>query len=143
MEMMMLTYAALAAPDTVVITNAVVTNSPVVIGPTAPIPVEIVNWLNLLITGLTPVVTLGLKKLVPRIPRVVLPLAAPIIGIGLDFVLRLASVETGGWLSAMIYGSLGTWLYQAQKEVRLVATEKELVPITPPALNVKGKDSPK
>lgn len=116
---------------------------PVVDTSATAIPTEIVNWLNLLITGLTPVVTLGLKKLIPRIPRVVLPLAAPIIGIGLDYVLRLASVETGGWLSAMIYGSLGTWLYQAQKEVRLVATEGELVPITPPALNVKGKDSPK
>lgn len=110
--------------------------------PPATLPVEVVNWLNLLITGLTPVVTLGIKKLIPKVPRVVLPLAAPLIGIALDYVLRLASVETGGPWMAMVFGSLGTWLYQAQKEVRLVASEKALVPITPPALNVKGKDTP-
>lgn len=127
--LMLVTFAAdLPPPDAV---------------PATTIPTEIVNWLNLLITGLTPVVTLGLKKLVPRIPRIVLPLAAPVIGIGLDYVLRLASVETGGPWMAMVFGALGTWLYQGQKEVRLVITEKELVPITPPAYNVKGKDTPK
>lgn len=96
---------------------------PAPVPPTDDPPGEALNWLNLLISGLTPMVVLGIRKLVPKIPKLVLPLAAPIIGMCLDWVLRLASVETGGWMTGLVYGAVGNWLYEAQKEVRLAGID--------------------
>lgn len=79
------------------------------------------NLLNLLITGLTPIVILGIKKIVPDIPKWLLPLSAPVIGIGIDFVLRKAGLETGGAVSGALYGAAGTWLREFQDQVRQAA----------------------
>lgn len=94
-------------------------------------PPEALNWLNLIISGLTPMVVLGIRKLVPKIPKLVLPLAVPLIGMGIDWVLRMASVETGGPIWGLVYGAVGTWFYEAQKGVRVAIAEKELAPAGP------------
>lgn len=94
-------------------------------------PAEALNWLNLIISGLTPMVVLGIRKLVPKIPKLVLPLAVPLIGMGIDWVLRMASVETSGPIWGLVYGAVGTWFYEAQKGVRVAIAEKELAPAGP------------
>lgn len=86
--------------------------------PAVPPPTDAINLLNLIITGLTPVVIFGVKKVVPTIPTVLLPVAAPVVGIGVDFALRKAGIETGGAVAGAVWGALGVWLRELQDQVR-------------------------
>lgn len=95
-----------------------------------PVPTEepgggAMSLLNLIITGLTPIVIFGIKKIVPKIPTVLLPVAAPVIGIILDFVLRKAGVDTGGTFAGAVWGALGLWLRELQDQ-----TKKAILPKT-------------
>lgn len=84
----------------------------------APTPEGAVNWFNLIITGLTPIVILGLKKIVPQIPGWLLPIAAPVVGLGLGWALQKAGAPTDGGLPAIVWGGLGVWLRELQDQLR-------------------------
>ena len=76
------------------------------------------NLLNLLITGLTPIIIYGVKAVVPKIPKFLLPVAAPLVGIAVDFVLRKVGLETSGSFQAALWGAAGVWLREVQDQAK-------------------------
>lgn len=71
----------------------------------------------LLITAVVPLaIALG-RKLIPVLPKWLLPILAPLLGVALSFVLDAATgIETGAVLAA-VYGGLGTWLREMIKQI--------------------------
>ena len=68
------------------------------------------DWLNLVIAGLTPIVIAGIKKFVPKLPLWLLPFAAPLVGLALDQLSKFAFDHPGNWLAGPIAGATGLWL---------------------------------
>jgi hypothetical protein len=79
--------------------------------------------LNLLLMALTPLVLACLKLLVPRVPKLFLPLLAPVVGVGLDYVMGLAGATTNGTLAAAVYSASGVWLREVYDQVKKAGTD--------------------
>ncbi len=75
-----------------------------------------------IITFLTPVIVpivlLGVKKAMPHLGSWVIPLLAPLLGVGLDFVNTLATSHQSNILLAATLGLAGVGLREAKEAVR-------------------------
>ena len=80
---------------------------------------------QLTIVALTPVVVAILKKLVPKIPKAWLPMAAPLIGAGVDIAGHYAGVWEGNTLVGALLGMAGTGLREMADQ-----TKKSIKPAT-------------
>ena len=82
----------------------------------------------LLITALVPVLIGGTKKFLPglmgKIPTFLIPIAAPLLGIGLDYLGSFATGTSAGTLKAAIYGGLGVWLREVVDQFKTAAVGK-------------------
>jgi hypothetical protein len=97
-------------------------------------PADPMNWLNLIVVGVTPVVIALIKWGVPKVPGWTLPIAAPFVGIAVDFVLKKAGVATdGGVIQTALLGAAGVWLRELQDQVR-----QRVTPETPPTTTTTG-----
>jgi len=74
-----------------------------------------------LITIIVPLTIAFIKQIIPLIPKWLLPILAPILGVVLSLLLD-ASGNTGIILGA-VYGGLGTWLREFIKQLQQAATQ--------------------
>lgn len=77
-----------------------------------------VTWASLMIPAATPLLIAAVKALVPRIPPVLLPIAAPVIGAALQIVLNYAGMTDSGTLTGIILGAAGVGLREAVDQVK-------------------------
>jgi hypothetical protein len=77
-----------------------------------------VDWAQLLIPLLTPILIAGAKLLAPKIPSTLLPIIAPILGAGLDILLHYAGMGTGGPILGAILGSAGVGVREIVDQLR-------------------------
>lgn len=84
---------------------------------TTPPDANVSVWLAL-IPAFVPVVLALLKTLVPKIPKVWLPVLAPVLGAGAEVALHFAGVSTGGVLVGALLGAAGLWLRELADQVR-------------------------
>lgn len=75
------------------------------------------TWQQALIPVLTPLIIAGVKMLLPRIPKMWLPLAAPVVGLLIDLVSHFALQTELSPMAALALGAAGVGLREAQKQV--------------------------
>jgi len=76
-------------------------------------PVTTTIWATLvpaLVTVLVPLVIALTKTLLPKIPKWMLPILAPLLGVGLSLIGDAAAGQSVGVIMGAVYGGLGTWL---------------------------------
>ncbi len=95
--------------------GAVPGDSPV--APEAPVTTAM-GWAALLIPITTPILIAAFKQLIPKIPRVALPVAAPLIGAALQIVLNYAGMTDADTLTGMVLGAAGVALREAVDQVK-------------------------
>ncbi len=83
-----------------------------------------------LVPILTPIIITVLKWAVPKIPAVAIPLAAPLLGMAIDWLSTLATHGTANPLLAAIAGAAGTGVYEAQKQLRQQVSKTQDTPPT-------------
>jgi hypothetical protein len=95
------------------VTNAVPpTDGPVVTNP------AMVNLWNGLIVLVVPLVVLGIKKVLPMLPKLTWPIAATLLGVGADWLLSVAgAIPTSSWEVGALCGAAGIGLREATKQV--------------------------
>jgi hypothetical protein len=84
-------------------------------------------WQLAIIPVLTPLIIAGVKLLMPKIPTVVLPFLAPVLGAAIDLIAHFATgANLNVWLSAGL-GLAGVGLRE------IVDQSKQSISSTPPA----------
>lgn len=81
-------------------------------------------WIAL-IPLVVPVLLAVLRVLAPKIPKVLLPILAPLLGAGADIALHYAGVSTMGVVWGAVLGSAGVGLRELADQIR-----KQLVALT-------------
>lgn len=96
------------------------------------------TW-TLLITVFTPSLIAGLKLLLPRIPKVCLPLLAPVLGVVIDIVAQhTTGNDLGNAGTAAVFGALGVFLREVYDQVaKWLAGQAKVMPVAA-ALAVAG-----
>lgn len=74
-----------------------------------------------IITAVVPVLILVTKTLIPKIPKFLLPILAPILGAGMDIALHFAGASTAGVIMGAVMGGLGTWLRETVDQLKKAA----------------------
>jgi hypothetical protein len=69
----------------------------------------------------TPLVIAAVKKLIPKIPSVWLPLAAPLVGVLVTVATNYAGAPEVPVLAGAIAGGLGVWLREAADQLKKAA----------------------
>ncbi|MHC1762907.1 MAG: hypothetical protein AB9869_01185 [Verrucomicrobiia bacterium] len=87
------------------------------VAPEAPTATAM-GWAALLIPLTTPILIAAFKQLIPKIPRVALPVAAPLIGAALQIVLNYAGMTDADTLTGMVLGAAGVALREAVDQVK-------------------------
>jgi len=86
---------------------------------TPPAAGQLSLW-QMAIVVLVPAIIAGVKLLLPRLPRWVLPLLAPLIGVALDQLGRMTlGTDSNGWL-AMVLGGAGTGLREIGDQLKKI-----------------------
>lgn len=115
-----ITFGAVLFP--IVVTLTAQTNGVPVGGAPPASPLE---WANLIITVLTPLVIAGLKWGIPKIPKALLPFIAPVVGVILDQVLAFTTAHQSNLVIGAIAGALGVWLREATVQAKAVIGDKQ------------------
>ena len=105
---------------------------------------------NALITVLTPLVIVGIRKLAPKIPLIkipgtkitlgqtdipkyILPGLAPFIGLGVAYGLEAVGLSFNAGVGAAVYGGLGVWLREMVDQAKKAFGTDSTTPTPPPA----------
>lgn len=104
------------------------TNTP----PDAPgdLPKTLSQYWDLAIAAVTPLLVTGISKVVPKLPKWVLPTVTPVIGIGLGLLINWLASANLGWVDMAKAGALAVFV----REVINQAITKRLAtpdPATP------------
>lgn len=100
--------------------------------PGAAPPANALEWTNLIITVLTPLVIAAIKLVVPRIPKVALPFIAPVVGVLLDQLAGAMTAYEANLVLGAVAGGLGVWLREITNQTKKVAVTKQLEPAGKP-----------
>lgn len=105
------------------------TNLPPVTDPAtpAPLPTTLLNYWELAIAGITPLIVSGIWWLAPKIPSVVIPLTTPFVGIGLGLLMNWLGKANLSWVDMGTAGALAVFVRETVNQ----AITKRLQ--TPPA----------
>jgi hypothetical protein len=96
--------------------------------PAAPaIPASLAEYWTLAISGLSPVIVWAVSKL--NVPRNLLPLLSPVVGIGLGLLLNWLGATHLGWVDMAKAGALAVFIREA---INQNVTQKLQAP-TPPS----------
>lgn len=87
--------------------------------------------LTLLITVLTPSLIAGLKILLPKLPKVLLPLLCPLLGVLIDLVAQQTTgTDLGNTGTAALFGALGLFLREVYDQVaKWLTGQAKVIPI--------------
>jgi MFS superfamily sulfate permease-like transporter len=94
---------------------------------TAPLPQTVSQYWDLIIAAVTPLIVTGVWKLVPKIPKWVLPVSTPVIGILLGLAMNKLASANLGWVDMAKAGALAVFV----REVINQAVTQQLQPPTP------------
>lgn len=92
------------------------TNDPPV--PIDGVPADLLGWVNMVIVALTPIIIAGLKWLAPKLPKIVLPFAAPIAGLLLEWLSTFVTGHDAQPVVGLIAGAIGLWLREGVDQVK-------------------------
>lgn len=84
----------------------------------APADVPKIDWSTLLIPVITPVLIALVKVFAPKIPKVALPILAPVLGAALDIILHYAGAGSGGPLLGALLGAAGVCVREVLDQVK-------------------------
>lgn len=93
----------------------------------APLPQTVSQYWDLVIAAVTPLIVTGVWKAVPKIPKWVLPVSTPVIGILLGLAMNSLAKANLGWVDMAKAGALAVFI----REVVNQAITKQLMPPTP------------
>lgn len=93
------------------------------IASTPSLPQTTSQYWDLIIAGVTPVIVTGIYMLVPRVPKFVLPLITPVVGVGLGLLLNWLTKINLGWVDMAKAGALAVFV----REVVNQAVTKRLL----------------
>jgi len=119
----------LVLPVTAQVTNAL-TNAPTA-GATSR-PSMVVDFWDIGIGIVAPILIWGLAKIAPKIPKPLLPTLAPLVGVGLGFLINWLAGQNMGWFEAAKAGSMAVFFREI---VNQWATKRMAEPdlVVPPA----------
>lgn len=118
-KIVMVAVALIAFAGTVV---AQVTNGVPEGGVVAPLPQSMGEFWTLGIAALTPLIVGGIYKLMPKLPKLVLPISTPLIGILLGLAVNAMGKAELGWIDMAQAGALAVFI----REVWTNAVTKQL-----------------
>jgi hypothetical protein len=102
--------------------------------PTLPadLPKTVGQYWDLGIAILTPLIVTGVYKLVPKVPKWVLPAITPLIGIGLGLLVNWLTTANLGWVDMAKAGALAVFIREV---INQAITKQMTTPVapTPPA----------
>ena len=91
-----------------VLTAVVTTNAVTAIGP-VPLPTTALDYWDLAIGALSPIVVWALSLIVPKIPRAFLPALTPVVGIGLGLLVNWLASQNMSWFEAAKAGAMAVF----------------------------------
>jgi hypothetical protein len=77
-----------------------------------------IDWPQLLIPLITPILIMVAKVVAPKLPKTLLPILAPILGAGLDILMHFAGLGSGGPLLGAILGAAGVGVREILDQLR-------------------------
>lgn len=106
------------------------TNVPAPGDPSAvtPLPQNKADFWLLGIAGVTPLIVAGIRKLVPKIPPLLLPVSTPFIGMALGAGMNWLAHKNYGWLDLAQVGALAVFVRETVNQ-----GVKHFNPPAPPA----------
>lgn len=113
----------------------VVTNVPPV-GGLEPLPKSMAEFWTLGIAAVTPLIVAGIYKLIPKVPKLLLPVATPFIGIGLGLLVNWLGAKNYGWIDMAQAGALAVFVREVFNQAAKLAVVQSMTGIgspTPPA----------
>jgi len=102
------------------------------------------QYLDLIIAGVTPVIVTGIYMLVPRVPKFVLPLITPVVGVGLGLLLNWLTKINLGWVDMAKAGALAVFVREVVNQAvtkRLISPPEASGGATPVA-SIAAKEQP-
>lgn len=115
------------------VTNMISTNAVPALGP-VPLPTTDLDYWDLGIGALSPIVVWALSLIVPKIPRAFLPALTPIVGIGLGLLVNWLASQNMSWFEAAKAGALAVFFREMTNQwvtKRLMETQPA-EPTVPP-----------
>jgi len=114
-------------------TTGIQTNVPVHV---LPVPQQaqdqLSQYLVMIIPLVVPILIGQLKKFIPTVPSVYLPILAPILGALADLALQSAGVHTSGMVSGALLGSAGVGLRELANQIGKSMPKQPPAPVVPP-----------
>jgi hypothetical protein len=95
----------------------------------APAPAPL-TWVQAVIAIITPVIIAGVKLLVPRIPRLWLPILAPLVGLLVDVAAHFAAGTALNPTLALALGAAGVGLREAVDQLKQAAAGTSGTPVS-------------
>ena len=82
-----------------------------IVSPVIPAPADMGVFWNALITAIVPIIVAGLKKLMPDIPKLLIPILAVILGIGSNWLMAKSGIlADSSWALGALCGAAGIGL---------------------------------
>lgn len=94
------------------------------------LPQTLSQYWDLAIAAVSPLIVTGLWKLMPKIPSAVVPLMAPVVGIGLGLLLNWLAKANLGWVDMAKAGALAVFVREVTNQV--ITKRLAAPPATPP-----------
>lgn len=116
-------------------TNAPVgvkTNVPVHVLPVIQQAQDLLSqYIVLVIPVVVPLLIAGLKKFIPNVPTVFLPVLAPLLGVLADWIIQMSGVHTGGLIKGAFLGAAGVGLRELQNQVAKAMPQPPIANLPP------------
>lgn len=79
-------------------------------GTSPPLPKTVSDYWDLVIGAISPIIIWGLAKVMPKIPMPLLPVLAPVVGIGLGLLVNWLAGQNLGWFEMAKAGALAVFV---------------------------------
>lgn len=91
------------------------------------LPATVSQYWDLIISAVTPFIVTGIAKVVPKIPKWVLPAVTPLVGIGLGLIYNKVAGANLGWVDMAKLGAIAVFVREV---VNQTVTKRLLTPST-------------
>ena len=115
---------------------ATVTNVPA--GPLEPLPQTKSDFWTLAISGVTPLIMAAIYKWMPKVPKLLIPVATPFVGMGLGLAMNYLAKANLSWVDMAQAGALAVFIREVVNQAAKLALVQTMLgnttpPATPPA----------